>query len=126
VLPQRLRGDLKKLQRLQVFARSVRQKFQGEVFLVGSALKDEGTPRDWDIRVRLTDANFYKRFGPPKEWAEQGRTGEWTESRWGWASVCVTWTKIGVCRTGLNIDFQIQPEEIWLEYEILKAPRLLL
>jgi len=81
------------------------------VFLVGSALNGTNPkPRDWDIRIMLSDAEFKRRFGiTAHEWSNEGLTGKWTEGRWRWSDECVKQTKAAWRDTGLNIDLQIYP-----------------
>ena len=93
------------------------------VYLCGSALLDfNASPRDWDIRATLPDAEFKRRFGDWKAWDTEGQTGKYTEIRWRWSDRCVKDSKDGYNVTGLNIDCQIYPASHAQHYR--KRPRL--
>jgi hypothetical protein len=91
----------------------VRGQYGWPVYLVGSALRDDNPdPRDWDVRVMLSDRWFRTRFGDPGLWEREGSTGNWTkEIRWRWSDACVKQAKHGSLHTRLNIDFQAYPLE---------------
>lgn len=92
------------------WANALRGYYGVPVYLVGSALSgNNAKPRDWDIRIELSDEDFARRFGDPQAWETEGGTGKWTDIRWRWSDECVKRTKDGWRMTGLNIDFQIYP-----------------
>lgn len=113
-LPQHLRTDPVRLARLQGEANSIRGLYGVPVYLCGSALREDNPePRDWDLRICLSDYDFSLRYGDPGQWMTEGCTGEWTDVRWRWSDDCVKQTKRAARRTGLNVDFQIYPESHW-------------
>ena len=98
------------LPRLRRWATSLRTLYPYPIWLVGSALSGRNpNPRDWDIRIVVSDEDFRKRFGEPHEWEIEGVTGLWTNVRWLWADECVKRTMDGWYRCHLNIDFQVYP-----------------
>jgi hypothetical protein len=55
--------------------------YRAPVYLVGSALR-KADPRDWDIRVILSDDEFTRRFGDVKEWESQHIAGSYGKIGW--------------------------------------------
>lgn len=90
------------------------------IYLCGSALLDFNTkPRDWDIRIRLSDREFSRRYADGRKdgvsaWITEAQTGEWTAIRWRWSDDCVKrskdWSRHCM---GLNFDVQIYPATHW-------------
>jgi hypothetical protein len=93
------------------------------IWLVGSALRERG-PRDWDVRVVLPDEVFEGRFGSVREWIETGESGRWADVRWGWSREVVAMSEAWSEATGLNVDFQVDPEGWARRYDHL--PRVVL
>jgi hypothetical protein len=103
-----------RLHLLQRWANGVRGLYGVPVWLVGSALRDDNAdPRDWDIRLRLSDAAFRARYGPPLAWVAQGTSGLWERTRWRWSDDCTKMSREGAVYTRLNIDFQVYPRAYW-------------
>lgn len=97
------------LPRLVRWANIQRAYYGFPVYLVGSALSGSNPlPRDWDIRITLTNKAFSIRFGDPQQW-EYEAGGDWTQVRWRWADECTRATKSAWAWTRLNVDFQIYP-----------------
>jgi hypothetical protein len=98
------------MQRLRMEANGLRGLYGVPVYLVGSALMDANEkPRDWDFRITLSDADFATRYGDPKAWVDEGRTGKWTDVRWRWSDDCVKQSKVASSRLQLNCDVQVYP-----------------
>jgi hypothetical protein len=96
--------------RLYRWANSLQNVFGAPVYLVGSALRDDNPdPRDWDIRIILSDRRFAQRYGPVDEWEDEGSSGNWGRTRHRWARECVKYAENGARHTQLNIDFQVYP-----------------
>lgn len=126
-LPEHLRTKegRERLKALRTQANGLRGILGEPVYLCGSALMDfNKEPRDWDIRVTLTDAHFKRKFGDPKEWQQQGSTGKWTQVRWRWSDFCVKQSQRFSRWTGLNCDVQVYPMFHVKAMRYEKAPRL--
>lgn len=105
--PEHVKAKLVVLRR---WANALRGYYGVPVYLCGSALSGSNpNPRDWDIRLTLSEEQWRKRFGDPWKWEEEGGSGKWTDIRWKWSDECVKNSEQGYRRTGLNIDFQIYP-----------------
>lgn len=92
------------------FANSIAALYGAPVYLCGSALRsDNDDPRDWDIRIMLSEAEFARRFGDPVKWADEGCTGRYSRVRWRWSDECCNRSRQGFAETRLNIDLQIYP-----------------
>ena len=117
-LPKHLRENRDRLALLRRFANMVRGYVGVPVYLCGSAMADfNADPRDWDIRIRLTNADFERRFKiDAARWLDEMHTGKWSKGRWNWSDFCVKLTKVGWKNTDLNIDLQIYPDLYWREY----------
>lgn len=121
--PKHLRENGERLASLKRYANWLRGYYAAPVYLCGSALIDfNAEPRDWDVRVKLSNAEFGRHFGDPAAWVEEGDTGDWTRVRWKWSDECVKMTRLGWKNTGLNIDFQIYPPAYWQRFD--GEPRL--
>ena len=109
--PAHLRENRPKLKLLRRWARLVKTRMGGSsVYLCGSALHDgNADPRDWDIRVNLTAAEFRRFYGDPDAWEDQGRTGQWQRERIRWSDDCVKISKEAFYHVSLNVDFQVYP-----------------
>jgi hypothetical protein len=106
-IPVHVQEELSVLKR---WANRLAGHYGAHVYLVGSALEgDNPKPRDWDIRINMSDEDFAVRFGDVDTWTTEGGTGEWTDVRWRWSRECTKTTKDGWHSCGLNIDFQIYP-----------------
>ncbi len=94
------------------------------VYLVGSALNDANAePRDWDVRITLSDRSFAARYGSVEQWIREGETGNWTSVRWCWSADCVKQAKHMAGNTRLNIDFQVYPQS-YVAKRFDQQPRL--
>jgi hypothetical protein len=125
-------GNLAMLRRFGNFMSAL---FGAPVYLVGSALREGNTdPRDWDLRLCLSDVDFVLRYQTgdglvPKgtrsvieAWASQRRSGNFERLYWRWADEMVRYSNVGRRQTLLNIDLQVYPASYWAEYE--GRPRL--
>lgn len=107
------------------WANFIRGLYGVPIYLVGSALQEYNSdPRDWDIRIRLSNEAFRIRFGDPDDWTAQGGTGLWTRVRWRWADECVKRTKNAWRHIHENVDFQIYPPAYWRTFAGLPRLRL--
>lgn len=112
-------------QSLRGLGQSSAAYYGADVWLVGSALKDgNAKPRDWDIRIVLSELAFTRRFGDPKTWQEEGITGRWTDVRWRWSNECIKQGLWASGYTGLNVDFQIFPDSAAKIYKVRPKFRL--
>ncbi len=95
------------LRTMQPWARQIASRFGRPVYLCGSAL-ELPQPRDIDVRVVLTDAEFAARWGNPNTW----RCAVWTpypcEGSRRWASDMGKLNQQGSKVLGLNLDLQVQ------------------
>lgn len=105
------------------FARLLAERYRTHAYLCGSALT-KSNPRDWDVRLRLTHAEFKRRWGDPHKWILEGNSGEWTDIRWSWSNENAPLSANGSRCTGLNLDVQIYPAAYWKTFD--GQPRLLL
>jgi hypothetical protein len=89
--------------KLHEFGRILRDAFGGVIpQLVGSSLIDKRiTPRDIDVRLVLPDATYIEQIGPLVECGQPFTR---------WSALTLAFSALGQQMTGLNIDFQIQPE----------------
>lgn len=95
------------------------------MWLVGSALKDgNAKPRDWDIRIVLSEQAFARRFGDSDIWQEEAVTGRWTDVRWRWSNECIKQGVWASGYSGLNVDFQIFPATVAKVYKFRPKFRL--
>lgn len=112
-----------RLRALRRFGNRIAAFYRVPVYLCGSALLDfNAAPRDWDVRITLSDLEFRRRFGDAQAWEAEGRSGVYTQVRWGWSDRCVKDSKDGYNVTGLNVDCQIYPESHARHYR--NRPRL--
>ncbi len=112
--PAHLRARPDRLFLLRRWANGVAGLYGEPVYLCGSALVDDnGSPRDWDVRVRLDSEAFTARYGEPDLWECEGVTGDWTSVRWRWAADAAKQTRRAWRHTRLNIDFQTMPAAYW-------------
>ena len=88
---------------LGLFGRVVREAWQATPYQVGSSLRDGEIPRDIDVRVMISDEEFRRRF--PGTIPERRHVCEQ------WRAQMMVWGEWGRHLTGLNIDFQVEPEE---------------
>lgn len=136
--PAHLRERTHILRRLQDWANGMRTLFGATVWLCGSALEDTNTdPRDWDIRITLSDRAFALRYGGALaktlrvakvkgrrpvvsyeamwRWIEEGGSGRWSSIRWRWSDEMVRQSLKGSAHTGLVIDLQVYPRKhVWI------------
>ena len=97
--------------RLRAEANGLRGLYGVPVYLVGSALLDSNEqPRDWDVRLTLSDAEFARRYGNPERWETEGGDGQWTKVRWRWSDDCVKQSQRASANSGVLVDVQIYPE----------------
>lgn len=101
----------------KVWARDMVMRFGRPVYLVGSAL-EECNPRDIDVRVVLSDAEFDARWGNPKDWHVRGEG--WRLYAFDMGKLC----KQGSRRLMLNLDFQVQRFSSAAAYKDCKRLRL--
>ncbi len=81
--PEHLAKRIELMHQLRRWANIVYAQYGVPVYLCGSVLKhDIADPRDWDVRVRLSNAQFTVRYGRPDLWWEEGQSGFWTAIRW--------------------------------------------
>ena len=94
------------------------------VWLVGGALTDEH-PRDFDVRVILSEADHKKFF---KGSYLESRTTKWLEDfeDWEWlrAYECLKMSRIQTYRMSCRVDFQIQSETEAEHYKDMPKERL--
>lgn len=88
---------------LGLFGRVVREGWQETPYQVGSSLRDGKIPRDIDIRVMISEEEFRRRF--PRTNPARRHVCEQ------WRAQMLVWSEWGRHLTGLNIDFQVEPEE---------------
>jgi hypothetical protein len=109
--------------RLRAEANGLRGLYGASVYLVGSALLDcNERPRDWDIRITISDEQFQRRYGSPERWQFEGGDGQWTSVRWRWSDDCVKQSRQCSINTGLLVDVQVYP--ISYEGRFTGKPRL--
>lgn len=125
-LPKHLRDNPKRLRVLRRLANGLRGLYGEPVYLCGSALLDANSdPRDWDIRIVLSDRDFALRYGNliggerltdakvariVGDWQTEGGSGQYTRLRWRWSDDCVKHSRAGIGDSGLLIDFQVYPK----------------
>ena len=115
---------------LSRFANMVSSLFGGDAYLVGSARRAANTdPRDWDIRLLLSDKRFCLRYAPRQALKDDGvasmvmdftcryRSGLSNYTYWRWADEMARMSDMGRRQTNLNIDFQVHPTHLWLEHD---------
>lgn len=90
-------------QMLGLFGRVVRDAWQETPYQVGSSLRDGEIPRDIDVRVMIPLAEFQQRF--PGTDVDRRHVCEQ------WRAQMMVWSDWGRHLTGLNIDFQVEPED---------------
>jgi hypothetical protein len=96
---------------LQRLGNGLRGLYGAPVFLCGSALdRNNDDPRDIDVRIMLSDAEFRRRYGDPIKWMTEGGTGRWTTVRWRWSDDCTKQSRKAWRETKLNIDIQVYPQ----------------
>lgn len=101
---------------LRRWANGLRAFYGAPVYLVGSALRKR-KPRDVDVRLRLSDADFFKRYAiTAEQWQEERATGLYSKEQWLYADDCVKRTREGQGQTFLPIDFQVYPARNWRRY----------
>lgn len=88
---------------LGMFGRVVRDAWQEQPYQVGSSLEDGEIPRDIDVRVMISDADFARRF--------PGTNPEARHVCAQWRAQMMVWSQWGFYLTGLNIDFQVEPND---------------
>lgn len=103
--------------KMKVWARDVVMRFGRPVYLVGSAL-EEPNPRDVDVRVVLSDAEFDARWGNPSGWHVHGQG--WRQYAFDMGKLC----KQGSRRLMLNLDLQVQRFSSAKEYTDKRRLRL--
>lgn len=105
-------------QRLTREANSLAGYYGAPVYLVGSALQPEKRlPRDFDLRIMLTDADFRTRYGGSAEdWEDQGRTGDWQAVRWRHSDDCVKQSKHASDNCWHMVDVQVYPESYFKRF----------
>lgn len=83
----------------------------GDLKIVGSVLSKKH-PRDIDVILVIPDDIFKSLFLPPQQWADEGRTGNWSDKRFFWSRRCVDLGKELSKRLGffLALDFRILPK----------------
>lgn len=107
------------LRRLREWANTISGYYGAPVYLCGSALTKK-KPRDFDVRICLSDGDFIVRYGANvdiENWWARKAMGKWDDSHWAWADDCVRRTKNGWAETPCNIDFQIQPKCHWDKHD---------
>jgi hypothetical protein len=83
-----------------------------EITLEGSALYKEN-PRDWDLRMYVPDIMFEWEYClTAQKFVTEGRSGQWSESRWRWANDCVRIARLLANISGKNVDFRLLPESL--------------
>ena len=129
LIPHHLKLNQPRLFLLRRWARIIEAEYERGVYLVGSALRnDNANPRDWDIRVPLTYAQFAARYASRRQrdvmsgrdiallWNDQyyGRTDDDRQIYWNWyhESTKVMKTAFRV-HLGLNVDFHSCPPCEW-------------
>lgn len=102
------------------FASFIAARYNGPIYLVGSALKS-GTPRDVDLRVIVNDREFAGRYGcETKDGA--GCPHDWPNQRW---LDDMAKRNGELARDfGMNADFQVFPAGYCIQFQ--NAPRILL
>lgn len=88
---------------LGLFGRVVREAWQAHPYQVGSSLESGRIPRDIDVRVMISLAEFQHRF--PGTNPERRHVCEQ------WRAQMMVWSEWGRHLTGLNVDFQVEPED---------------
>lgn len=93
----------------------LRNRLNKPVYLCGSALRrDNLKPRDWDVRVCLTDKEFAVRYGiSARQWSREGKSGQWTEGRHAWSDHCTEASRAISELAGVTVDVQIYPASFW-------------
>jgi len=100
--------------KLQHVGNGLRGLYGAPVYLVGSALLDSNMyPRDWDIRIMLSDAEFTRRYGNPQTWHAEQAHKNWTRISWRWSDDCVKQSKVESSILGVLVDFQVYPLSIY-------------
>lgn len=109
--------------RLRPWARQLALRFGRPLWLVGSAL-ELPDPRDVDVRVLLSSAEFEARYGDPSEWHK----GLWWPNRLDgslrYAADVWDLSREASLVLRLNIDFQVQPPIESRRYDPTKRLRL--
>lgn len=130
--PLHLRNNAPRLFLLRRWARVIHARYGGGVYLVGSATRDDNAdPRDWDVRVRLTNDQFADRYAPARLrarmtgrqlvdlWEEQyyGRADADRVLYWRWLRDCQAAGKEAFHRyLHLYVDFQTHPPGEWRDW----------
>lgn len=97
---------------LEAVGREIQEAFGHMPYLVGSAVRSKEW-RDVDVRLILPDAEFDAMF--------PGITRVmWADPRW--ALICAGISELAKVRTGLPVDFQIQPQRWADEYNGPRHP----
>jgi hypothetical protein len=115
---------------LRPWANQIAARFAAPVYLVGSALREE-YPRDVDIRIVLTDADFVQRYGISAD--EPHRIGPHATHSPDYRRLCERyWTdiaKLGAWASrnhsrGLNFDVQVQSDSLAVPFVLHERMRL--
>jgi hypothetical protein len=128
-MPKHLKSNEPRLFLLRRWANLLAARFGASVYLVGSALRDDNAnPRDWDVRIPLTNEQFALRYATAGQrvrmsgsqiadlWNEQyyGRTGDDRRVYWRWTRECQRTGKEAFRKyLGLYVDFQAYPPREW-------------
>ncbi len=109
-LPHHLKANRRLLRALRWNANSLRAYYGVPVYLVGSALLDSNVrPRDWDVRIILSDADFERRYGISAEVFRGSITDErWPDGRWHWADDCRKQSSVMAAHTGVKVVGQFE------------------
>jgi len=105
------------------WANQMAARFGRPVFLVGSALRLPD-PRDYDVRIVLSDDEFRDRYGDPHEY----EAGTWLPHRFPsmlrYYADMAKLTQQAVAAIRLNIDFQVHPRRFAYGYREQPRRRL--
>jgi hypothetical protein len=93
---------------LQPWANQMASRFGRPVYLVGSALRLP-EPRDYDIRIVVTDEEFTARYGDPYAWAEALWWPSRNDGSLRYAADMGDLSREASLALSRNIDFQVQP-----------------
>jgi len=105
------------------WANQIAGRYGFPVYLVGSALT-EAEPRDVDVRVVLTDAAFFARFGiKPMRTESEAWKPEQSEGTRRLYAEQGKLSRSAALTLHLNIDFQVQSESIVLVRAYHERPR---
>jgi hypothetical protein len=90
------------------WANQMAARFARPVYLVGSALTS-AVPRDWDVRIVLSNAEFELRYGDSRQY----EAGAWRPKRFpamlGYYADMAKLTAQAVSAARVNVDFQVHP-----------------